>query len=72
MSQPHQDLHCLQIQLFSFLVVKELNRVVPEAFTSKDILFTDMNIEISSEIDIELLGDKSTPYISGYAFFPDG
>ena len=22
---PHQDLHCLQIQLFSSLVVKELN-----------------------------------------------
>ena len=69
---PHQDLHCLQIQLFSSLVVKELNRVVPNVFTSKDILFTDMNIDISSEVDIKLLGDKSTPYISGYASFPDG
>ena len=24
---PHQDLHCLQIQLFSSLVVKELNDI---------------------------------------------
>ena len=31
---PHQDLRCLQIQLFSSLVVKELTRKVPRTNTA--------------------------------------
>ena len=34
---PHQDLHCLQIQLFSSLVVKELTLKMPITTAADDI-----------------------------------
>ena len=49
-----------------------LTDTVTETVLSKGILFTDMNIVSSSQVDIKLPEDNYTPCISGTTFFPSG
>ena len=54
---PHQDLRCLQIQLFSSLVVKELNKkkneqkkkevAIPQAAVSIKLIYPGANLSFS-------------------------
>ena len=49
--QPHQDLHCLQIQLFSSLVVKELKDLeIPKNFCQIDSPFLAHLDEVKEEL----------------------
>ena len=48
--EPHQDLHCLQIQLFLSLVVKELRKQVGE-HTQKILCITSL-IQITMKMEI--------------------
>ena len=65
----HEELAALQTKTTD---LGSLTGTVTETVLSKGILFTDMNIVSSSQVDIKLPDDKKIPYISGCAFFPSG